>query len=94
MRASIDYHLRERQWTIGITSMFADALGVAPFKDNFWSKKIQPGNRYRKYSHCTKRSAAVPKIFSNVESTIGRVFKLRVIHNEDIIKFNVFCAFF
>jgi len=28
--------------------MFADAIGIAPSKDNFWSKKYQPGNKYRK----------------------------------------------
>ena len=26
--------------------MFAHAMGVAPFKDNFWSTTKQPGNPY------------------------------------------------
>ena len=41
-RASDDYavHLKDRtksQWNIGISSMFADAIGLAPFKDVLWS---------------------------------------------------------
>ncbi len=34
------------QWKIGITSMLADALGLAPFKDVLWSTSIQPGSPY------------------------------------------------
>jgi hypothetical protein len=46
-RVSTDYafHLegKAQQWTIGISSMFADAIGLAPFKDVFWSSASQPG---------------------------------------------------
>jgi hypothetical protein len=49
-RASNDYALHimhiEEQWTIGISSMFADAIGLAPFKDVFWSTSVQPGRSY------------------------------------------------
>jgi hypothetical protein len=49
-RASTDYavHLmgRAQQWAIGISSMFADAIGLAPFKDVFWSTSKQPGKSY------------------------------------------------
>ena len=34
------------QWNIGITSMFADAIGLAPFKDVLWSTSLQPGSPY------------------------------------------------
>jgi hypothetical protein len=34
------------QWNIGITSMLADALGLAPFKDVLWSTSTQPGSPY------------------------------------------------
>ncbi|RUS84124.1 hypothetical protein EGW08_008098, partial [Elysia chlorotica] len=34
------------QYKIGITSMFADALNLAPSKDTFWSTDDQPGNPY------------------------------------------------
>ncbi|CAF1248650.1 unnamed protein product [Adineta steineri] len=50
-RASTDYalHLKKQtvpQWAIGISSMFLDALGIAPFKDVFWSTSVQPGAPY------------------------------------------------
>jgi hypothetical protein len=34
------------QWAMGISSMFADAIGLAPFKDVFWSTSLQPGSSY------------------------------------------------
>lgn len=46
MRVSDDYLHGTNQWNIGKTSMIAWALGVAPFKDNFWSASVQPGNTY------------------------------------------------
>ena len=51
-RASADYafHLTDRsvsQWNIGITSLFLDALGLAPFKDVLWSTSSQPGAPYK-----------------------------------------------
>lgn len=49
-RVSNDYQPGNEQWKIGISSMFAHALGVAPFKDNFWTTTNQPGNPYSKYT--------------------------------------------
>jgi hypothetical protein len=51
-RTSTDYafHLESEtapQWAIGISSMFADAIGIAPFKDVFWSTSLQPGAPYK-----------------------------------------------
>lgn len=34
------------QWRIGISSMVAHALRLAPFKDVFWTTEYQPGNPY------------------------------------------------
>ncbi|CAH1778788.1 unnamed protein product [Owenia fusiformis] len=45
-RVSDDYHPGNSQWKIGISSMFANALGYAPFKDNFWTTTVQPGTSY------------------------------------------------
>ncbi|CAF0939280.1 unnamed protein product [Adineta steineri] len=50
-RVSDDYavHLKDSkksQWNIGISSMFADAIGLAPFKDVLWSTSEQPGSPY------------------------------------------------
>ncbi|XP_050418345.2 uncharacterized protein LOC126831737 [Patella vulgata] len=33
-------------WKIGITSLFPQAMGIAPYKDNFWTTEYQPGNPY------------------------------------------------
>jgi len=35
------------QWAIGISSMFAEAIGLAAFKDVFWSTSVQPGAPYK-----------------------------------------------
>ncbi|XP_059175577.1 uncharacterized protein LOC131955455 [Physella acuta] len=45
-RVSGDYQPGGRQWDIGISSMFADAVGVAPFKDTFWTTEVQAGSPY------------------------------------------------
>ncbi len=50
-RVSNDYafHLTNStilQWSIGISSIFADAIGLASSKDTFWSTSIQPGANY------------------------------------------------
>ena len=34
------------QWNIGISSILADAVGIAPFKDVLWSTEMQPGSDY------------------------------------------------
>ncbi|PVD33232.1 hypothetical protein C0Q70_04483 [Pomacea canaliculata] len=45
-RVSEDYRAGGDQWIIGVSSIFAHALGIAPFKDTFWTGEIQPGNTY------------------------------------------------
>jgi hypothetical protein len=45
-RASDDYQPGNAQWQIGYTSMLYRALGLAPFKDNFWTTQWQEGNPY------------------------------------------------
>ncbi|XP_076448120.1 uncharacterized protein LOC143284887 [Babylonia areolata] len=46
-RVSHDYQPGNVQWKIGVSSLLAHVLGLAPFKDNFWSSTHQPGNRYK-----------------------------------------------
>ncbi|CAF1364661.1 unnamed protein product [Didymodactylos carnosus] len=50
-RVSDDYavHLCQQrsQWNIGISSMLADAIGLAPYKDVFWSSSNEPGAPYK-----------------------------------------------
>lgn len=43
-RVSQDYHLEPEQWRIGISSILASALNLAPSKDTFWTTERQPGN--------------------------------------------------
>eukprot|EP00043_Microstomoeca_roanoka_P018636 m.201412 g.201412 ORF g.201412 m.201412 type:complete len:121 (-) comp16865_c0_seq5:89-451(-) len=47
VRASGDYvpdPVGLQQWHIGSTSIVAHAVGLAPFKDNFWTTPYQPGS--------------------------------------------------
>jgi hypothetical protein len=46
IRVSDDYGPSSRpdQWAIGDTAILAHAMGLAPFKDAFWSGFEQPGN--------------------------------------------------
>nr|XP_022321423.1 uncharacterized protein LOC111123413 [Crassostrea virginica] len=46
-RVSGDYHPGKDQWRIGVSSMLADAIGLRPFKDTFWTTTTQPGNKYK-----------------------------------------------
>lgn len=50
-RVSFDYTYqllgKEQTWAIGIPSMFADAMGLAPFKDVLWSTSFQPDSPYQ-----------------------------------------------
>ncbi|XP_050411267.2 uncharacterized protein LOC126825609 [Patella vulgata] len=58
-RASEDYHPGNNNWRLGLTSIFADSLGVAPFKDNFWTTTYQAGNKYNLSEPNTELIAAV-----------------------------------
>lgn len=47
-RASDDYQPNDYlQWRIGMSSMLAWAVGLAPFKDTFWTTSQQPNNYYK-----------------------------------------------
>ena len=39
------------QWDIGVTSILAHAVGLAPSKDNYWSRETMPGNGYGEYGY-------------------------------------------
>lgn len=45
-RASGDYQPGNSQWNIGTSSILLHALGINPYKDNFWTTVTQPGNPY------------------------------------------------
>ena len=43
IRVSDDYYAGNKQWDIGLTDIWTFALGLAPFKDTFWTTPDQPG---------------------------------------------------
>ena len=49
IRASDDYQPGNDQWDIGLTDIWTYALGLAPFKDTFWTTPEQPG--YANHGH-------------------------------------------
>jgi hypothetical protein len=51
IRATTDYIGNSGQWRIGVNSLLAWSLGMAPFKDTFWSSKFQPGGKYEAKVH-------------------------------------------
>ncbi|XP_067661068.1 uncharacterized protein [Haliotis asinina] len=58
-RASHDNIPGTDNWKIGVTSLFAWAIGIAPFKDIFWTTSVQPGNTYHSSDPYTRLNAAV-----------------------------------
>jgi hypothetical protein len=42
VRSSDDYHPDNPQWKIGLSSLLAHSIGLAPSKDNFWTTTTQP----------------------------------------------------
>ena len=45
-RVSGDYRLSRDNWRIGLSSYLATALGLAPFKDSFWSSRTNEGHPF------------------------------------------------
>jgi hypothetical protein len=43
-RASGDYQAGNDQWKLGLSSILANALALAPSKDNYWTTTTQPGS--------------------------------------------------
>ena len=63
-RASDDYHPGNEQWEpLGLTGMFAHAIGIKPTKDNFWSTQGESG-RYKKDTEGWNRLQAVVSTLS------------------------------
>ena len=44
IRSSGDYRPGNSQWDIGMTGIWTFALGLAPFKDTFWTTPKEPGH--------------------------------------------------
>jgi len=70
IRATTDYIANSYQWKIGVNSMLAWSLGMAPFKDTFWSTKFQPGGKYEPKVH--ESNSELQALVSNLSAgTIG-----------------------
>ena len=54
LRTSGDYILSKDNWRLGISSLMASALGLASFKNVFWSSERNPGNKF--YYNCMEVS--------------------------------------
>jgi len=59
IRVSDDYQPGNDQWKIGLSSILAYSLGLASFKDNFWTTTHQPGNPYNKSEPFPRLQSAV-----------------------------------
>ena len=44
IRASGDYEPSNKNWHTGLSNIWTYALGLAPFKDTFWTSKVETGN--------------------------------------------------
>ena len=44
IRASGDYEPSNKNWHTGLSNIWTYALGLAPFKDTFWTSKVENGN--------------------------------------------------
>jgi hypothetical protein len=82
IRISGDYSTSTRQWQIGQASIVSWALGLAPFKDTFWSTPNQPNSTYKDFTEWN------PELNSLVASmsTAGVAFGDKIDNsNRDII---------
>ena len=43
---------RQPQWKVGVSSIFARALEILPYKDTFWTTSNQSGNPLYKSKSC------------------------------------------
>eukprot|EP01116_Phalansterium_solitarium_P006814 TRINITY_DN1920_c0_g1_i1.p1 TRINITY_DN1920_c0_g1~~TRINITY_DN1920_c0_g1_i1.p1 ORF type:complete len:305 (-),score=14.08 TRINITY_DN1920_c0_g1_i1:192-1106(-) len=63
-RASEDNFPGSGHWFIGHTSMLISALGLNPFKDNFWTNSTQPDSTYGSSIEWNPALQAVVSVFS------------------------------
>ncbi|OWF39492.1 uncharacterized protein LOC110464957 [Mizuhopecten yessoensis] len=84
-RVSDDYHLVDDQWKIGISSIFADAMGLAPYKDTFWTSETQSGNS--RYPDITEPYPALQSLVSTLsKGPVGPGDKLNATNREVLLR--------
>jgi hypothetical protein len=68
-RASSDYHAGGDQWSaLGVTGIFAWAVGIAPTKDNFWSTDVQTDSSYSDH-------ATISEPYNRLQSAVSTLSK-------------------
>lgn len=81
LQASIDYYPNTAQWNIGYTSLLADALGLRPSKDLFWSSNRALGRYGRTWSKSAEHHARLHAAAASLSA--GPVMLGDLIHAED-----------
>jgi len=61
----------QSQWKLGYSSLLAWAVGLAPFKDNYWSTALQPGSSCGNSSEVTPSLHHASSVFSAGPVTPG-----------------------
>jgi hypothetical protein len=81
VRGSGDYRAGNDLWApLGVTGLFAFALGIAPSKDTFWSSRLQPGNKW---------GDRTQEPFSRLQAVVATLSKGPVCPSDAIGKANV-----
>lgn len=104
IRCSDDYLYHDTsytQWKIGRTAMLAWAVGLRPFKDNFWSTSSQPGNTYHKREPNPELQAIVsvlsagPVALSDKIGLTNRTIAMATCRKDGVLlKPDMVCCFF
>lgn len=81
-RASVDYYPNTQQWNIGYTSLLADALGLRPSKDLWWSSNRALGRYGRTWSRSAEHNARLHAVAATLST--GPVMLGDLIRAEDV----------
>jgi hypothetical protein len=68
VRASVDYYPNTGQWNIGYTSLLADALGLRPSKDLWWSSNRALGRYGRTWSRSAEHHARLHAVAATLST--------------------------
>ena len=80
-RASVDYYPNTGQWNIGYTSLLADALGLRPSKDLWWSSNRALGRYGRTWSKSAEHHARLHSVAATLST--GPVMLGDLLRSED-----------
>ncbi|XP_063423508.1 uncharacterized protein LOC134707561 isoform X1 [Mytilus trossulus] len=85
VRVSEDYLLDPLQWKIGISSIFAYALNVRPYKDTFWTSKNENVNL--RYKGKTEPSPALQSVVSTLSTgPVGPGDKINIVNKTVLMR--------